>query len=78
MDEVSHNHQADSRTYNSAEPVFHSSGGPSVNLGSKPAQVLLADDDPVILESLVGLVREGGLRPVACCRRLPSIGALKG
>ncbi len=81
MDEVSETQQVDSRIYDSAQTALQSNGGPGVTLGSNAAKVLLADDDPVSLESLEGLVRKWGYDPVPVgngCQALERLSAEDG
>ena len=81
MDEVSETQQFDSRIYDSAQTALQSNGGPGVTLGSNPAKVLLADDDPASLESLEGLVRKWGYDPVPVgngCQALERLSAEDG
>ena len=65
MDEAGQAQQIDARTYEWAEDAGHNGSRPGVDRENGSAKVLLADDDPVILESLEGLVRQWGYEPVS-------------
>lgn len=81
MDELFQSQQTDSKICDSAEAAPDSSGRPVVKLGSNPAKVLLADDDPVILESLERLVKKWGYDPVPVgdgCQALERLSAEDG
>lgn len=64
MDVVCQTPQADSGIHGSHEPAIRKIGLPGANPQTPSAKVLLADDDPVVLESLEGLVRSWGYEPV--------------